>query len=179
MTSPVICRSPVKCATLWFDNLPCNDSKKWTMKSVWQWGKSRASPVKRPILRFVDRPINDQSCNLPISREMTPSMIWHLPWNDAIHDLASPVKCATLWFGISREMCDPVIWHLPWHVRLCVLASPVKCATLWFGFRTFSPSCVHGDSSRKYNFWLYLKYVLGNVLLVSRAKTVLMSRGGI
>ena len=43
------------------------------MKSVWQWGKSRASPVKRPILRFVDRPLNDQSCNLPISREMTPS----------------------------------------------------------------------------------------------------------
>ena len=56
--------SPVKCATLWFGA---------TLWNVWQWGKSPASPVKRPILRFVDRPLNDQSCNLPISREMTPS----------------------------------------------------------------------------------------------------------
>ena len=53
-----------------------------------------------------------------------------------------------------------------------------------FGFRMFSPSYAHGDSSRndssrKYSYWLYLKYVLGNVRLVSRAKTVPMSRGEI
>ena len=59
-----------------------------------------------------------------------------------------------------------------------------SCTNNLFGFRIFSPSCAHGDSSRndssrKYNYWLYLKYVLGNVRLVSRAKTVPMSRGEI
>ena len=34
---------------------------------------------------------------------MLASAIWHLPWNARPCDLASPVKCATLWFG-----------HLPW-----------------------------------------------------------------
>ena len=79
--------SPVKCAALWFGHLPWNArpcdlaspvkcATLWfgaTLWNVWQWGKSPASPVKRPILRSVDRPLNDQSCNLPISREMTPS----------------------------------------------------------------------------------------------------------
>ena len=54
-----------------------------------------------------------------------------------------------------------------------------RTKNILFGFRIFSPLCAHGDSSRKYNFWLYLKYVLGNVLLVSRAKTLPMSRGEI
>ena len=32
-----------------------------------------------------------------------------------------------------------------------------RAKNISFGFRIFSPSCAYGDSSRKYNFWLYLK----------------------
>ena len=109
--------SPWNDAILRFDDLPCNDSKKWTIKSVWQWGKSRASPVKRPILRFVDRPLNDQFCNLPIYCEMTPSC--NLTISRAMTppcNLTISRDVAILWFD-DLSWNDAILWFhdLPWN----------------------------------------------------------------
>ena len=163
---PVIWRDPVKCATtLWNARRPCEMALEWK----WPHAVLCRLPWNDAILWSADFPWND-------------AMLWsaNFPWNDAMLWSADfPWNDAMLWSAEFREIklcCNlpiAVICRLPWNGAMLWSADfPWNGAMLWrvapkyyltsraknilFGFRICSPSCAHGDSSRKYIVWLYL-----------------------
>ena len=144
-------------AIMRFDDLPCNDSKKWTMKSVWQWGKSRASPVKRPILRFVDRPLNDQSCNLPISREMAPSC--DLTIFRAMTKKNEQWKALTMREergspeNMRKKISNQSMSQLPWKCQTAAWAFCREIVKLQHGSSGVKSSMQHGPSVSAMKSW--------------------------
>ena len=141
---------------LWSADFPWNDALLWS-----------ADFREMTMLWSADFPWNDALLWSADFREMT--MLWSadFPWNEAL-----------LWSAEFREMalcCDlpiAVICRLPWNDAMLWSADfPWNGAMLWrvapkyyltsraknilFGFRICSPSCAHGDSSRRYIAWLY------------------------
>ena len=152
---PVIWRSPVK----WSHPVIWRSPVKWRYLVIWRFPVKWSHPV---IWRS---PVMTPCCDLPTFREMA------LCCDESRQNITRWV--AQKKFCLALEYFLLLWWVAPKYYPMS------RAKNILFGFRIFSPSCAHGDSSRKYNFWLYLKYVLGNVLLVSRAKKVPMSRGEI
>ena len=130
-----ICRLPWNDAMLWSADFPWNDAMLWPADFPWNnamlW--SPDFPWNEALLWSAEFREMKLCCNLPIA------VICRLPWNGAM-----------LWSA-----------DFPWNGAMLWRVAPKyyltsRAKNILFGFRICSPSCAHGDSSRKYIVWLYL-----------------------